>query len=54
MRFKLLKSVSGVLISNLVVLLEFGEDVRYVRNPHKALLPYMRLYKWLGYSHDRD
>ena len=42
MRFKLFKSVSNVLISSLVVLFEVGENLRYTKIPHKALLPYMR------------
>ena len=56
MRFKLFKSVSNVFISSLVVLFQLGENfrMRYTKIPHKALLPYMRLYKWFGWSNERD
>ena len=54
MGFKLFKSVSNVLISSLIVLFQLGENLRYTRIPHKALLPFMSLYKWIGLSNDHD
>ena len=41
MTFKFFKSVSNDLISSLVVLFQLGENLRYTRIPHKALLPYI-------------
>ena len=54
MRFKLFKTVSNVFVSSLVVLVQHGENLKYTKIAYNALLPYMGLYKWIGWSNDRD
>ena len=54
MRFKLLKSVSDIFIAFLVVVIHFGVNLKYDANPNNAVLPQMKLYKWLGWPNDYD